>query len=66
MSKNISLRFLLITMFIVYSFFISGCGEETLTDDTIRYALESEPATLDPAKSTALAESNVAGSLSNA
>lgn len=59
MSKNISLRFLLITMFIVYSFFISGCGEETLTDDTIRYALESEPATLDPAKSTALAESNV-------
>ena len=30
-----------------------------MTDDTVRYALESEPSTLDPAKSTALAESNV-------
>ena len=30
-----------------------------MTDDTVRYALEAEPSTLDPAKSTALAESNV-------
>ena len=38
---------------------MSGCGDEAMTDDTVRYALEAEPATLDPAKSTALAESNV-------
>lgn len=36
----------------------AGCGD-TANNDTVRYALEAEPATLDPAKSTALAESNV-------
>ena len=30
-----------------------------MNNDTVRYELEAEPATLDPAKSTALAESNV-------
>lgn len=37
---------------------ITGCSD-TVDNDTVRYALEAEPATLDPAKSTALAESNV-------
>ena len=52
-------KFLLIVMAIFSLVIISGCGNEAMTDDTVRYALESEPATLDPAKSTALAESNV-------
>lgn len=46
-------------MLAISLFVISGCGDEAMTDDTVRYALEAEPATLDPAKSTALAESNV-------
>lgn len=59
MFKIISPKLILISIFIVYSFLISGCSDEAMTDDTIRYALESEPSTLDPAKSTALTESNV-------
>lgn len=59
MFKIISPKLILISIFIVYSFLISGCSDEAMTDDTVRYALESEPSTLDPAKSTALAESNV-------
>ena len=59
MFKIISPKLILISIFIVYSFLISGCSDEAMTDDTVRYALESEPSTLDPAKSTALSESNV-------
>ena len=59
MFKIISPKLILISIFIVYSFLISGCSDEAMTDDTVRYALESEPSTLDPAKSTALDESNV-------
>lgn len=59
MFKIISPKLILISIFIVYSFLISGCSDEAMTDDTVRYALESEPSTLDPAKSTALAKSNV-------
>lgn len=59
MFKIISPKLILISIFIVYSFLISGCSDEAMTDDTVRYALESEPSTLDPAKSTALAELNV-------
>ena len=59
MFKIISPKLILISIFIVYSFLISGCSDEAMTDDTVRYALESEPSTLGPAKSTALAESNV-------
>lgn len=59
MFKIISPKLILISIFIVYSFLISGCSDESMTDDTVRYALESEPSTLDPAKSTALAASNV-------
>ena len=59
MFKIISPKLILISIFIVYSFLISGCSDEAMTDDTVRYALESEPSTLDPAKSTALVESNV-------
>ena len=44
---------------VVAIFFIAGCDDESLEDDTIRFALEAEPATLDPAKSTALMESDV-------
>ena len=59
MFKIISPKLILISIFIVYSFLISSCSDEAMTDDTVRYALESEPSTLDPAKSTALTESNV-------
>ena len=50
MFKIISPKLILISIFIVYSFLISGCSDEAMTDDTVRYALESEPSTLDPAK----------------
>ena len=43
---------------ILCAWITAGCGD-TVNNDTVRYALEAEPATLDPAKSTALAESNV-------
>ncbi len=55
-------RFLLIPLclfFITISFIIGGCNDDSMTDDTVRFALESEPSSLDPAKTTALAESNV-------
>lgn len=52
-------RLLLIFLCLIFSFVITGCDNETMNDETVRYALESEPATLDPAKSTALSESNV-------
>lgn len=50
---------ILLGCMIIAAFIFSGCGDEAMTDDTVRYALESEPSTLDPGKSTALAESNV-------
>ena len=59
MFKIISPKLILISIFIVHSFLISGWSDEAMTDDTVRYALVSEPSTLVPAKSTALAESNV-------
>ena len=53
-------RLLLISLCLIFSFVITGCDNETMNDlKLLRYALESEPATLDPAKSTALSESNV-------
>lgn len=59
MFKIISSKLILIFIFIICSFLFSGCSDEAMTDDTVRYALESEPSTLDPAKSTAITESNV-------
>lgn len=54
-----SLRLIITILLLIFAFAISGCSDEGMTDDTVRFALESEPATLDPAKSTALVESNV-------
>ena len=52
------MRKILTLMMILCTFIIAGCSD-TVNNDTMRYALEAEPATLDPGKSTALAESNV-------
>ena len=52
------MRKILTLMMILCTFIIAGCSD-TVNNDTVRYALEAEPATLDPGKSTALAESNV-------
>lgn len=38
---------------------VTGCGKSGGTDQVLRYALEAEPATLDPAKSVAIPESLV-------
>ena len=40
---------------------LSGCGTEK--NDTVSYALEAEPASLDPAMTTGLAEANVQAEL---
>ena len=52
------MRKILVLIMILCAWITAGCGD-TVNNDTVRYALEAEPATLDPAKSTALAESNV-------
>ncbi|MEG6586694.1 peptide ABC transporter substrate-binding protein [Dendrosporobacter sp. 1207_IL3150] len=38
---------------------VSGCGKSSNTGQVLRYALEAEPSSLDPAKSTAIPESLV-------
>lgn len=54
-----SLKIVLLALLVMTTSIFTGCKDESIADDTVRYALESEPSTLDPAKSTALAESNV-------
>ncbi|MBC8014381.1 MAG: peptide ABC transporter substrate-binding protein [Sporomusaceae bacterium] len=56
-TKNVALM-LVMAMFITLG---SGCGKSSTggNEQILRYALEAEPATLDPAKSTAIPESLV-------
>ncbi len=48
-----------ITIFTMLPTLLAGCGKSSDTGQTLRYVLEAEPATLDPAKSTAIPESLV-------
>ncbi len=52
-------QIVLMCCMLICAFIVAGCDDEAMTDDTVRFALEAEPATLDPAKSTALMESDV-------
>lgn len=54
-----SCRTLLVLLFIAAMTLTAGCGKSAENGQVFRYALEAEPATLDPAKSTAIPESLV-------
>ena len=49
-------KYILLFMAILMTVFLSACGVER--PDTVSYVLEAEPSRLDPAMTTALAESN--------
>jgi len=53
-------RFVVLIVVGIVASLLVGCGKPVeTTEQTLRYALEAEPATLDPAKSTAIPESLV-------
>lgn len=54
-----SYRRFLIVLLAITLFTLTGCGKPAGDEQSFRYALEAEPATLDPAKSTAIPESLV-------
>lgn len=51
----------MLAMALIFPLFSSGCGKQSASNNpqVFRYALETEPATLDPANSTAIPESVV-------
>lgn len=58
-SKKIITVITVITILTVLLTVVAGCGKSGDTGQTLRYVLEAEPATLDPARSTAIPESLV-------
>lgn len=58
-SKKIITVITVITIMTMLLTGLTGCGKSGDTGQTLRYVLEAEPATLDPAKSTAIPESLV-------
>ena len=57
--KKIITVITVITVFTMLPALLAGCGKSSDSGQTFRYVLEAEPATLDPAKSTAIPESLV-------
>lgn len=49
-------KYILLFVAVLMAAFLSACGVEQ--PDTVSYVLEAEPSRLDPAMTTALAESN--------
>lgn len=57
--KKVPTVIIVITVLTMLLTVLTGCGKSGDTGQTLRYVLEAEPATLDPAKSTAIPESLV-------